>query len=418
MRYRDARADHAGPAAIVLRGVLSVPEFRAVLQRERNRSERSHLPFSVLICAIRGGIADGHGSNGNGRARSAADRGRDPGATAEAVAVVLRQRLRSTDEVGWIDRDRLAALLPYTPIEEAHAVLATLERELTRAGVSVPWTIESYPPAGFGRVPSTNGSPRSRPEHDDSRDPPTSGPGVGVSDPIAPRRVEASAPPGVSAPRVPDDVVAEVPLLPSILFAQLPAWKRAMDVAGATIALMILWPVILAAAIAIKLDSRGPVFYRQRRVGAGGRIFGFFKLRTMQVGADEMKCDLRGENEASGPVFKMRSDPRITRVGRFLRRSSIDELPQFWNVLRGDMSLVGPRPPTPDEVVHYEPWQLRRLQITPGITCLWQVSGRSEVAFVDWVRLDLRYAERRSPAYDLSLIARTLPAVISGRGAF
>jgi lipopolysaccharide/colanic/teichoic acid biosynthesis glycosyltransferase len=191
-----------------------------------------------------------------------------------------------------------------------------------------------------------------------------------------------------------------------------------MDVAGATFALMLLWPVILAAAIAIKLDTRGPVFYRQRRIGAGGREFGFFKLRTMQVGADEMKCDLKEENEASGPVFKMRADPRITRVGRFLRRSSIDELPQFWNVLRGDMSLVGPRPPTPDEVVRYEPWQLRRLQITPGITCLWQVSGRSEVAFVDWVRLDLRYAERRSPVYDLGLIVKTVPAVISGRGAF
>ena len=390
MRYRDVRADRSGPAAIVLRGVLSVPEFRAVLQRERNRSERSHLPFSVLICTVRGNGAEA-ATRGNGNAareRGAVD-------TAEAVAVVLKQRLRTTDEVGWLDRDRLAALLPYTPIEEAHAVLAALERELHRAGIAAPWSIESYPPAGFGRVPSTNGSSggatRPAAHQDDTRDPP---------------------PPSGSP------VAGEVPLLPTILFTPLPAWKRAMDLAGAAIALLLLWPVILAAAIAIKLDTRGPVFYRQRRVGAGGREFGFFKLRTMQVGADELKCDLQEENEASGPVFKMRADPRITRVGRFLRRSSIDELPQFWNVLTGDMSLVGPRPPTPDEVVRYEPGQLRRLQITPGITCLWQVSGRSEVAFVDWVRLDLRYAERRSPAYDLGLIVKTVPAVISGRGAF
>jgi lipopolysaccharide/colanic/teichoic acid biosynthesis glycosyltransferase len=138
----------------------------------------------------------------------------------------------------------------------------------------------------------------------------------------------------------------------------------------------------------------------------------------MQVGSDELKSGLREHNEQSGPVFKMRADPRITRVGRFLRRSSIDELPQFWNVLKGDMSLVGPRPPTPDEVTEYEPWQLRRLQLTPGITCLWQVSGRSEIGFVDWVRLDLRYAQHRTPGLDLALLAKTLPAVLSGRGAF
>ena len=154
MRYRDARADREGPAAIVLRGVLSVPEFRAVLQRERNRSERSHLPFSVLICTVRGEGAEAASSNGNGHAASTNGSPRDPGATSAAVAVVLKQRLRTTDEVGWLDRDRLAALLPYTPIEEAHAVLAALERELHRAGVSAPWSIESYPPAGFGRVPS------------------------------------------------------------------------------------------------------------------------------------------------------------------------------------------------------------------------------------------------------------------------
>jgi hypothetical protein len=306
MRYRDVRADRGGPAAIVLRGVLSVPEFRAVLQRERNRSERSHLPFSVLICTVRGEGAEAASSNGNGHARVEE---RQP---ARSQRDVGRRRRRPEAAPAHDRRGRLARPRParraaaYTPIEEAHAVLAALERELHRAGVSAPWSIESYPPAGFGRVPSTNGSTRQDSEPDDSHGTPPPHSGAGGA-----------------------GVDKEVPLLPTILFSPLPAWKRVMDVAGATFALMLLWPVILAAAIAIKLDTRGPVFYRQRRIGAGGREFGFFKLRTMQVGADEMKCDLKEENEASGPVFKMRAEPRITRVGRFLRRSSIDELPQF-----------------------------------------------------------------------------------------
>jgi lipopolysaccharide/colanic/teichoic acid biosynthesis glycosyltransferase len=159
------------------------------------------------------------------------------------------------------------------------------------------------------------------------------------------------------------------------------------------------------------------VFFVQDRCGRFGRLFRFVKFRTMYEGADEAKLELLAENEQSGPVFKMRDDPRVTRVGRFLRRYSIDELPQLVNVLTGDMSLVGPRPPVPGEVNKYEIDHRGRLSMRPGMTCLWQVSGRNEIAFGDWVKLDLEYIERWSLRLDLEILVMTLPAVLSGRGA-
>jgi lipopolysaccharide/colanic/teichoic acid biosynthesis glycosyltransferase len=171
-------------------------------------------------------------------------------------------------------------------------------------------------------------------------------------------------------------------------------------------------------ALAIKLDSPGPIFYRQQRVGKHGRRFWMLKFRSMRQDADRLLDTLRAHNEASGPLFKMRRDPRITRVGRLLRRWSLDELPQLFNVLRGDMSLVGPRPPIPAEVEEYEDWQHGRLRAVPGITGLWQVSGRSEVPFHDMVRLDLHYIRNWSLGLDLVILLRTIPAVLTSRGAY
>lgn len=156
----------------------------------------------------------------------------------------------------------------------------------------------------------------------------------------------------------------------------------------------------------------------QTRTGLHGRTFRMFKLRSMRVGAEALRQDLDAVNEVDGPVFKLRQDPRITGLGRWLRRTSLDELPQLLNVLRGDMSLVGPRPPLPDEVAEYEPWQLRRLSMRPGLTGLWQVSGRSAVPFERWMALDLEYIDRWSLWLDLELLLRTVPAVVSGRGAW
>ncbi|PYR93204.1 MAG: hypothetical protein DMF84_09400 [Acidobacteria bacterium] len=171
-------------------------------------------------------------------------------------------------------------------------------------------------------------------------------------------------------------------------------------------------------ALAVKLTSRGPVLFKQVRAGANGRPFVMHKFRSMCEGAESLQAELAGANEMSGPVFKIRNDPRLTPLGRFLRRSSFDELPQLWNVLRGEMSLVGPRPPVPSEVIRYEAWQRRRLSMKPGLTCLWQVSGRSEIAdFDQWMKLDLQYIDSWSLTLDLQILARTVPAVVTGRGA-
>jgi exopolysaccharide biosynthesis polyprenyl glycosylphosphotransferase len=195
------------------------------------------------------------------------------------------------------------------------------------------------------------------------------------------------------------------------------AVKRSMDLLLASLLLVVTFPIWIVAMLAIKLDSDGPVFFRQQRSGRLGRPFWFYKFRTMKVNAEASISELRGRNEQTGPVFKIKDDPRVTRVGRWLRRYSIDELPQLMHVIAGDMSLVGPRPPLPAEVLQYEIDHRARLSMRPGITCLWQVSGRNEIAFGDWVKLDLEYIERWSLWLDLEIMLLTIPAVLSGRGA-
>lgn len=194
--------------------------------------------------------------------------------------------------------------------------------------------------------------------------------------------------------------------------------KRAFDLVVASVGLVLAIPVWLVVAAAIRLDSSGPALYRQRRVGQAGRPFVMLKFRTMHVGSDEKLDDLRHLNEVDGPMFKLRGDPRVTRVGRRLRRWSLDELPQLWNVVRGDMSVVGPRPPLPKEVAEYEDWQFDRLEVAPGITGLWQVSGRSDLPFDECVRLDLFYIENWSLTYDLFIVVKTIPILLTHRGAY
>jgi len=192
--------------------------------------------------------------------------------------------------------------------------------------------------------------------------------------------------------------------------------KRAMDVVGSALMLLVSAPVIGAAALAIKATSPGPVFFRQIRCGQYGRAFSIYKLRTMTVDAEARRAELVDANEMSGPVFKMRNDPRVTSVGRILRRLSIDELPQAWNVLVGDMSLVGPRPPLPHEVAEYATFDRRRLSMRPGITCLWQVGGRNALDFDSWVKLDLEYIDTWSLTNDVKILLRTVPAVFRATG--
>jgi exopolysaccharide biosynthesis polyprenyl glycosylphosphotransferase len=194
--------------------------------------------------------------------------------------------------------------------------------------------------------------------------------------------------------------------------------KRGLDIALASAGLLLLLPLLPAIVALIKLDSPGPVLFRQKRVGWRGRPFTCFKFRSMSRDAESRKAALATQNEATGAAFKIRDDPRITAIGHFLRRSSLDEVPQLANVIRGEMSIVGPRPQIPSEVAMYAPWHRRRLDVKPGITCLWQVSGRSHIGFDEWMRLDVEYVQRRSLRLDLSILVRTLPAVIARKGAY
>jgi exopolysaccharide biosynthesis polyprenyl glycosylphosphotransferase len=214
--------------------------------------------------------------------------------------------------------------------------------------------------------------------------------------------------------------MAHVPLL---TFASTPQnelallAKRGIDIAISSLTLIALAPLFAIIAILIKLTSKGPVFYRQTRCGLGSRRFVLLKFRSMVDNAHDLLPELEAHNEVDGPVFKMRNDPRCTAVGRCLRIMSLDELPQLWNVLRGDMSLVGPRPPLPQEVEQYEPWQRRRLRIRPGLTCLWALEGRSKLQFERWMRLDLLYIDNWSMWLDFKILLKTIPAVLLGRGA-
>jgi exopolysaccharide biosynthesis polyprenyl glycosylphosphotransferase len=217
-------------------------------------------------------------------------------------------------------------------------------------------------------------------------------------------------------PRTLDDVVAEVRMQSRSRSSRIA--KRALDIFGSVVGLILLSPVLVVLALVVRLTSRGPILFVQDRCGLGGQSFRFYKLRTMVEDAEQRKIDLEHLNEMKGPIFKIRRDPRITPIGGLLRKLSLDELPQLWNVLRGDMSLVGPRPPTPDEVVRYTARQAQRLSVMPGITGLWQVSGRNDIPdFERWIDLDLEYARRWSVWLDLRILLKTVVVVALLRGA-
>lgn len=193
--------------------------------------------------------------------------------------------------------------------------------------------------------------------------------------------------------------------------------KRLIDVVCSFMGVIVLSPLFIIIAIIIKTTSKGPVFFSQKRVGKNGKEFDMYKFRSMVVNAEELKEKLAAQNEMSGPMFKMKDDPRVTRVGKFIRKTSIDELPQLWNVLKGDMSLVGPRPSLPKEVAQFEDWMHRRLEVKPGLTCYWQVSGRNNIDFEDWMKLDCRYVDERNLWIDIKLIFKTVGVLFGDKNA-
>jgi lipopolysaccharide/colanic/teichoic acid biosynthesis glycosyltransferase len=342
--------------------------FRAVLDRERKRADRLGSHFSLLTFRLS-----------------------DPAERQEgfpALFDVLQRRLRTTDEIGWLNQDQVGVMLPETGPAWAWAVAAEVLRAYPDELPVPHCEVYGYP-----------------------------------SGPVSPRPPRERARTGwrTRSPRrfavIERDADVPVRRLEDVVARPLPFWKRSLDVFGASVGIGLAAPVMLLAAAAIALSDRGPVFFRQWRRGLGGRKFQIYKFRTMRVGAEREKAALQTRNELDGPAFKLTEDPRVTPVGRFLRCTSLDELPQLWNVLKGDMSLVGPRPLPCEEADACEPWQKRRLDVTPGVTGEWQVQGRASVPFVEWIRMDLRYIASRSLLHDLRLLARTIPAVVSRRGA-
>lgn len=335
-------------------GLHSVEQFLYLLRRERIRTDRSGTSFSLLALSISG---------------------QEPyQASLLRLADILRRRLRCTDDAGLLADRRVGVLLPDTPPEGAERVASDLRSLFEIGNRKLVCEIYVYP-SDQDQMPGGSGQ-------------------------------ESQAPP------------LDQPVLPleAILCESLPAWKRALDVVGAIVGLVLLAPLMLLVAALIKLTSPGPMLFVQERSGRGGRPFAMYKFRTMVVNADEIKCRLQKLNERDGPAFKMRHDPRVTPLGRWLRTSSVDELPQLWNVLRGDMSLVGPRPLPRRESDACLRWHKRRLDVTPGLTCIWQVDRQPSTAFHEWVRMDLRYIQSRSIGHDLKLLLRTVAVVVTGKG--
>jgi lipopolysaccharide/colanic/teichoic acid biosynthesis glycosyltransferase len=335
------------------RALLSVRQFRQVLARERARSDRSGDRFCLLSFSPR------------------------DDATARdlhlQLPAILQRRLRATDEVGWLDVNCIGVMLPGTPPRGAWKLAEDVCQTLAPSPAPT-CRVYCYP----SEATQLDEAIYQRHAHEDER---------------------------------------PVHALELLFVQALPLWKRTIDVIGAAVGIAVLSPLFLLLSAAIKITSPGPVLFRQWRTGRGGLPFLMYKFRSMVADAEQRKTELLPLNEQDGPAFKLTADPRITRLGRFLRDTSLDELPQLWNVLKGDMSLVGPRPLPCDETASCLDWQRRRLDVTPGLTCIWQVRGRSQVTFNEWARMDLEYIQQLSLWQDIKILLMTVPAVLLRRGA-
>ena len=443
MLIRQSGGRGASLSRTLWRNLESLPspqQIDRLISREVARAERNGLHFSLVLFRVR--------------------RGNRLGTNERRLALTLLRRARLTDEVGWFGDGYLCVLLPDTAAPGAQAFADSVCELVARKGPRPITRVYSYPFDWIDRDDDDGGDePEPRPPTKaERREQPArravaarvpelvgavahGGPGAGDSPhfdvghnypddcyarpgdagrhrPAHAERVQTAAPAVATEPRAEETAPKpRVEPLKALLVRPLPWWKRAVDVAGAAVGLTLLSPLLAVVAVAIKLTSTGPVVFKQRRAGLGGRPFTIYKFRTMCADAEAKKKALRAVSEQDGPAFKLANDPRVTTVGKFLRKTSIDELPQLWNVLKGDMSLVGPRPLPVDESDGCELWQKRRLDVTPGLTCIWQIKGRSQVTFAEWVRMDVSYMRARTILHDLSILLQTIPAVLLRRGA-
>ena len=345
------------------------------------------------------------------------------------VARILHKRLRLTDEKGLLLKGGLGVMLPMTELEDARIVLDSIVQKARQYGLTFEAEIFTY-----------SGKETLSKPYDTMGSPADSDSNIVFDDELSVENgiVETSASLSKSTVATVGTPVRAIATIRAENLSQLrrsgvgkivsantipskyicrwyPTWKRCLDVCFALIGLVVSGPVILIVAIAIKLTSKGPILFRQMRTGQFGIAFPIYKLRTMVVDAEELKGKLHQLNERDGPAFKMKNDPRVTALGRWLRKTGIDELPQLWNVLVGQMAIVGPRPLPCNEDAKCKVWHRRRLDTKPGLTCTWQISKSRRVSFSDWMRMDLRYSDKRTIVGDVSLMIKTVLAVFLGR---
>jgi lipopolysaccharide/colanic/teichoic acid biosynthesis glycosyltransferase len=299
-----------------------------------------------------------------------------------SIAKLLHQRLRDTDEKGHLGPGRIGVMLAATDLTGTTVVAQQLMILAKKAGlrIEIEWFV--YPDRSPGQDEHSQGE-RTQGDRTESE---------GTKQ-TAPRALEQLA----------------------MMVAPYPAWKRVLDVTGSVTGIILGSPLMLICAAIVRLTSAGPILYSQPRTGYLGQTFVIYKFRSMVHGADQMQGELQNLNERDGPAFKILNDPRTTWIGRIMRKTGLDELPQLFNVLRGDMALVGPRPLPVREAEQCEPWQKRRLDVRPGLTCFWQTAKSRQVSFIEWMRLDLKYARRLSLLLDAKLIIKTIAAVFLGR---
>jgi lipopolysaccharide/colanic/teichoic acid biosynthesis glycosyltransferase len=371
-----------------LPGIQAQDDFARVLDRERGRSDRNSHGFSLVIYNV--------GAN-SGKNREIV------GVLAEALV----KRTRATDEAGWIDKERIGVLLPETYAEGARIFASHISEEFeTREMTPPPCTIRTYPTQkghGGGRRKTDKANTA-----EEAQSP------AEIKEAVAGRSAETIEPQNKVEAKEEEDAVF---LVRSLCALRMPFWKRAMDVAGAAFGILLVSPVLIFMAVFIKIVSPGPIFFRQERVGYLGRRFTMWKFRTMHVNNDVTKHqqylkELIGGQAEDKPMVKQEDNPAIIPFGKYLRAASVDELPQLFNVLFGDMSLVGPRPPIPYEAEEYLRWHANRFETVPGMTGLWQVSGKNRLTFKEMIRLDIRYARNTSLWGDARILLKTFPVVI------
>jgi lipopolysaccharide/colanic/teichoic acid biosynthesis glycosyltransferase len=390
--------------------LLSPKALELVLTKERMRCDRHHQYFSLIVIHLKD------------------ESSREYKGQLCLLAKLLHKRLRLTDEKGMLLKGGLGVMLPMTEMHGAQVVLNSIIRSAARHGLSFEAEVFTYSGRESGLVAEDVVDPSPDSDSEILFDSESSSENTVVETSIPAHRNAVSttvsqqkmsrvirADDESQNRRVSAELVTTSAIATTHFCCRYPAWKRFMDISGALIGLAFALPFILMAAIVIKLTSKGPVFFRQLRTGQYGNVFAMYKLRTMVVDAEELKGKLQQLNERDGPAFKMTNDPRVTRLGCVLRKTGLDELPQLWNVLVGDMAIVGPRPLPCNEDAQCKVWQRRRLDTKPGLTCLWQISKSRKVSFSDWMRMDLRYADKRTIAGDVSLMFKTVLAVLLGR---